>query len=167
MNGSGSLWETAYIGLGSNLDHPAGQVRSALCEIAALPGVCELRCSSLYRSAPVGPPGQPDYINAVMGVQTRLDPHALLAALQTIEQRHGRVRQVRWGPRTLDLDLLLYGGRCIQSEHLTVPHPQLLVRPFVLYPLAEIAPDVVIPGHGPIAACLVHCPPEGLERLSP
>lgn len=155
----------AYIGLGSNLDDPESQVRRACDALARLPDSRLMRVSPLYRSDPVGPPGQPDYINAVAMLETALPPESLLDALQGIEQAHGRERLEHWGPRTLDLDILLYGDQRIASDRLTVPHPYLAERPFVLYPLADIAPDIVVPGHGPLADLLADCPPAGLERL--
>ncbi|MHB1241278.1 MAG: 2-amino-4-hydroxy-6-hydroxymethyldihydropteridine diphosphokinase [Gammaproteobacteria bacterium] len=139
----------AYIGLGSNLEDPVRQVCRAFAELDA---IARTRCvtrSSLYRSAPMGPAGQPDYINAVAAVETGLSPDALLDALQAIEQTHGRVRGAEhWGPRTLDLDLLLFGAQSRRDVRLTLPHPGLHQRAFVLYPLQEIAPDLVIPGYG-------------------
>jgi 2-amino-4-hydroxy-6-hydroxymethyldihydropteridine diphosphokinase len=156
---------SAYIGLGSNLDDPEFQVRRACSELAALPQTELDACSPLYRSDPVGPPGQPDYINAVARLETALAPEALLDALQTIEQAHGRKRRERWGARTLDLDILLYGGQRIASERLSVPHPYLTERAFVLYPLADIAPDITVPGLGSLSDLLSACPPAGLERL--
>jgi len=138
-------WQKCYIGLGSNLDTPREQVSRALTELAELSDCRNLTHSSLYRSDPVGPPGQPDYINAVACLETLLSPLQLLDALQAIEQTHQRVRIQHWGPRTLDLDLLLYGDQVIQNERLTVPHAFMLVRNFVLYPLAEIDPNLSFP----------------------
>lgn len=137
---------TAYIGLGGNLDQPAEHVRSALAELTRLfPGLSH---SALYRSAPLGPPGQPDYVNAVACLSTTLEPQPLLEVLQGIELRHGRVRAERWGARTLDLDLLLYDGRQIHTDTLIVPHPEMHRRGFVLLPLCELDPDLAIPGLG-------------------
>lgn len=158
----------AYIGLGSNLQDPLDQVSRALEALSRLP---ESRCvarSSLYASPPMGPPDQPDYINAVACLDTGLSPHGLLDALQAIEQAHGRLRDgaSRWGPRTLDLDILLYGDREIDSPWLRVPHGGLHERPFVLYPLAEIAPaELQVPGMGALSALLSRCPRDGLRRL--
>jgi 2-amino-4-hydroxy-6-hydroxymethyldihydropteridine diphosphokinase len=158
---------TAYIGLGSNLDDPVRQVRSARADCAAIPGVRELAFSSLYRSPPMGPQDQPDYVNAVMAVSTELTALALLRHLQGIEQKHGRVRTgQRWTARTLDLDLLIHGEQRIETSELTVPHPGLSRRAFVLYPLFEIAPKLVVPGFGPIADLVVNCPRDGLERIA-
>lgn len=156
----------AYIGLGSNQQYPVEQLQRALTALAALPHSRLLRRSSLYRSTPLGPAGQPDYINAVAALKTSLDPHQLLAQLQQIEQAQGRVRTgERWGPRTLDLDLLLYGEQQINEPQLTVPHPGLPARNFVLYPLQEIAPQLVIPGHGALSRLIKNLPMEGLECL--
>lgn len=157
----------AYIGLGSNLAGPRSQVLRALTALAGLPDTELATASSLYHSAPMGPANQPDYINAVAAVQTALGPLQLLDALQAIEHRQRRIRSTqRWGPRTLDLDLLLYGQRRLHSPRLTVPHYGMHERAFVLYPLAEIAPDVHIPGKGPLSALLADCPAADLRRLA-
>lgn len=157
----------AWVGLGSNLEQPLQQVRSALDELAGIPDTRLLAASSLYRSAPLGPADQPSYINAVACLETQLTAAALLDALQTIETAHGRVRTgARWGPRTLDLDILLYGDQRIDTPRLRVPHPGLAERNFVLYPLAEIVPDLDIPGLGPLRELLARCPQSGLERLA-
>ncbi len=157
----------AYVGLGSNLDQPLTQVTEALSELSAL-GACQLIAhSSLYRTRPLGPAGQPDYINAVAALETGLDAESLLDSLQTIEQRHGRIRSgERWGPRTLDLDLLLYADAVIDSPRLQVPHAQMSQRAFVLYPLAEIAPDdLQIPGMGLLSRLLEQVSENDIERL--
>jgi len=156
---------SAYIGLGSNLDDPETQLRQAFAELAAIASTQLVARSPLYRSDPVGPPGQPDYINAVARLDTELAAEVLLDALQTIEQAHHRQRAIHWGPRTLDLDLLLYGDSVIDTERLCVPHPHLAERAFVLYPLADIAPGLQVPGQGSLAQLLAACPPRGLERL--
>lgn len=150
--------EVAYIGLGSNLDDPMQQVQTAFDELAILPAIRMVAKSGLYRSPPVGPADQPDYINAVACIQTTLSAEPLLDALQGLEQAHHRRRIRHWGPRTLDLDLLLLGDQVIQSERLVVPHPQLTKRRFVLQPLMEIAPDLVIVGLGPVSVLLAQCP---------
>lgn len=145
----------AYIGLGSNLDHPARQLEIALTALAALPGTTLVARSRLYRNPPLGPPDQPDYVNAVAAIDTDLAPLALLDGLQSIESAQGRVRDgSRWGPRTIDLDLIAYGAATIDLPGLKVPHPGLAARNFVLIPLHEIAPDVAIPGHPPLAALI-------------
>lgn len=156
---------TAYIGLGSNLENPVEQVKSALLELDMLPQTRLLQQSSLYQSAPMGPANQPDYINAVAALETRLAADELLSALQGLEMSHQRVRKERWGPRTLDLDLLLYGDQSISSEHLVVPHPGLGERLFVLRPLFEIAPVLVLPNNQAVAELLDECSEDGLQRL--
>lgn len=133
-------WVDAYIGLGSNLDNPIDHVMSASREISAVDAIEQIAISPLYRSSPVGPQDQPDYVNAVMHIKTCLQPMDLLRACQNIENNHGRERLVRWGARTLDLDILLYDDRTIDLPGLSVPHPELANRAFVLYPLADIAP---------------------------
>jgi 2-amino-4-hydroxy-6-hydroxymethyldihydropteridine diphosphokinase len=156
----------AYIGLGSNLACPVAQIKSARTAIAAIPGVQELGFSSLYSSAPMGPQDQPDYVNAVMAIATDLSPIALLHCLQNIENNQGRVRKgEQWGARTLDLDVLLYGDQKIDLPDLTVPHKGLAGRSFVLYPLFEIAPQLVVPGKGRIDDLISACPLTGLKRL--
>ena len=159
----------AFVGLGSNLDQPERQVRQALLELDGLAGSRLIGHSPLYGSSPVGPPGQPNYVNAVARLETSLDAHALLDALQAIEFSHGRVRGgERWGPRPLDLDLLLFAERVIRTPRLSVPHPGLGQREFVLYPLLEIAgPDLEIPGHGPLGPLAAACARGGLQRLAP
>lgn len=142
---------TAYIGLGSNLQDPIGQLLQARQAIAATTHVSELAFSGLYRNPPMGPADQPDYVNAVMAVSTSLPAQALLKALQAIENQQGRQRNgERWGPRTLDLDILLYGQEQIRTPDLTVPHPGVAERAFVLLPLLEIAADLEIPGYGSV-----------------
>jgi 2-amino-4-hydroxy-6-hydroxymethyldihydropteridine diphosphokinase len=141
----------AAIALGSNLDDPEAQVTGAFGEIAALPGTRLAARSPLYRTAPVGYLDQPDFVNACALVETTLAPRALLEALLAIEQRHGRKREVPNGPRTLDLDLVLYGDRRIDEPGLTVPHPRAHERGFVLRPLLDVWPDAVIPGKGRVA----------------
>ncbi len=154
-----------YIGLGSNLDNPESQVKTA---IEALAGLSQIRLqdrSSLYRSAPMGPQDQPDYVNAVVKLSTGLEPEALLDKLQGIERAQGRVRTQRWGPRTLDLDILLYGQCVVATERLKIPHPGIAERSFVLYPLAEINGQLEIPGLGRVQSLLEQCPDAGLSRL--
>lgn len=149
----------AYIGLGANLGDPVAQLKSARQALRRQPGIRELACSRLYRSAPMGPSDQPDYINAVMAVETTLAPLPLLKVLQAVEAECGRVRSgERWGPRTLDLDLLLYGQQRIRKEELRVPHPGIAEREFVLQPLFEIAPELEIPEQGLVADLLRRCP---------
>jgi 2-amino-4-hydroxy-6-hydroxymethyldihydropteridine diphosphokinase len=156
----------AYIGLGSNLCDPVHQITTARAAIDQLPAVEEIAFSSLYRSPPMGPADQPSYVNAVMGVRTGLSAGALLAKLQQIEAVQGRVRTGdRWGPRILDLDLLLFDEEQIATPDLTVPHVGIAERAFVLYPLAEIAPKLVIPGKGRLSELLEQCPLNGLQRI--
>jgi 2-amino-4-hydroxy-6-hydroxymethyldihydropteridine diphosphokinase len=141
----------AYIGLGSNVGDRVAEIERALAEIAALPETTLVARSSLYRTAPVEAGGD-DYVNAVARVRTTLAPTALLHALQAIELGHGRQRPFANAPRTLDLDLLLHGDAAVASDALTLPHPRLHHRAFVVVPLAEIAPDLVVPGRGTVAA---------------
>jgi 2-amino-4-hydroxy-6-hydroxymethyldihydropteridine diphosphokinase len=147
---------TAYIALGSNLgdasghDSPIQQIERALRELHSLPQTQRVRHSCLYQSPPAGHADQPDYVNAVAEIRTRLTPGALLEELLKLEIRFGRRRLFRNAPRTLDLDLLLYDARTLHEPGLTLPHPRMHTRPFVLVPLLEIAPKIEIPGHGPI-----------------
>ncbi len=152
-----------WIGLGSNLDDPAGQVRAGLNALAGLPDSRPGPVSELFRSAPVGMTDQPDFCNAVAGLDTDLEPLLLLEALQAIERAAGRCRTRRWGPRTLDLDVLLYGDRRIDLPTLTVPHPRLAERAFVLVPLASVAPDLQIPGQGAAAALAAGIADQGVR----
>ena len=155
---------SAYIGLGSNLAQPAAQVRQAQELLGTLPDTRVARCSSLYRTRPIGDVSQPDFINAACALETVLAPDALLGALLALEARQGRVRTPDnvGGPRVLDLDLLLYGDACLECPDLTVPHPRLHERAFVLYPLAEIAPDLIIPGRGAVSALRTACGDQGV-----
>ena len=155
----------AYIGIGSNLGDPQTQVAHAFDELARLPRTRLSARSSLYRSAPVGYAAQPDFINAVAEVDTALGAQELLAGLQAIEARHGRQRGFDNAPRTLDLDLLLYGDTRIDESHLVVPHPRMHERAFVLRPLLEIAPLVQIPGRGSAAALLAARASQRVERI--
>jgi len=144
----------AYIGLGSNLNNPCWQVRTALNHLAILANT-ELVChSSFYETPPLGPANQPDYINAAAKISTALTPHQLLDALQEIEQHLGRVRIEHWGPRTIDLDILLFDNIIMQTQRLTIPHQGLTKRAFVLYPLAEIAPGLQLPDGNTLAGYL-------------
>lgn len=149
---AGERFLPAYIGLGSNLDDPRRQLGRALEALAALPETRRVSVSSFYRSPPLGPADQPDYLNAVAGLLTRLAPADLLAALQAIETGQGRRRDgPRWGPRTLDLDLLLHGSAQLATPELTLPHPGLRERAFVLVPLAEVAPGLRLPDGAAVA----------------
>lgn len=155
----------AYVALGSNLHNPPYQVSNALKALAILPYTQLRTHSSLYRTAPWGPQNQPAYINAVALLQTHLAVQVLLNHLQTIERNHGRVRTVRWGPRTLDLDLLLYDNRQLKSPILTLPHPGLYQRAFVLYPLYECAPTLVLPTGQPLSELIQSYSAAGLQQL--
>ena len=157
--------ETAFIALGSNLEHPAAQVREGFAALAALPATKLTMQSSLYRSTPVGYAGQPDFINAVAAVETSLAPRDLLDRLLGVERCHGRVRNFPNAPRTLDLDLLLYGDMQIHEPGLTIPHPRMHERAFVLVPLAEIVPRCVIPGRGAVIDLLRAIDAGGVSRL--
>ena len=163
-----SRWFPVCVGLGSNLDSPLTQVRQAARELDALPNSMLIRLSSLYTSKPMGPGDQPDYINAVAALVTQLSAHELLVELRKIEQAHGRERSAeRWGPRTLDLDLLLFGGETIDDEDLTVPHAGIAERNFVLLPLCELAPHWVVPGRGSVRSLLssLAAAGDGIEKL--
>ncbi|TRO12605.1 2-amino-4-hydroxy-6-hydroxymethyldihydropteridine diphosphokinase [Ectopseudomonas mendocina] len=160
------MMERVYIGLGSNLAEPLQQLRAALNAIAQLPHSRLQAQSSFYISDPLGPADQPRYVNAVAALDTELEPWQLLDALQRIEQEQGRVRKAeRWGPRTLDLDILLFGDRLLDDERLTVPHYHMHARPFVLYPLAELVTELQLPDGRSLSALLNACPFSGLERL--
>jgi len=149
MNSPGTRWWPAYIGIGSNLDSPGEQVTQAIAELYALPNCVVTSVSSLYRSAPAGLTDQADFINAAAAMLTHMSAHELLTALQDIEDTHGRDRSgTRWGPRTLDLDLLVYSGQVIEDDLLSVPHPRIRERNFVLLPLCELAAHLLVPGMG-------------------
>jgi len=156
----------AFVGIGSNLEDPRAQVLRALDELAELPGTRVTARSSLYRTAPIGHAAQPDFINAVAAVDTQLSPDALLRELQAIELRHRRKRSFPNAPRTLDLDLLLYGDARIDEPGLSVPHPRMHERAFVLQPLLEIAPQVEIPQHGAASQCLAASADQKVERIT-
>lgn len=155
----------AYIALGSNLGDSPALLASALAAMDELTDTHLDAVSHTYRSAPVGPGEQRDYLNLVARLHTMLDPHALLSALQRIENDHGRERQERWGARTLDLDILLYGNQQIDSPELTIPHPHMAERNFVLYPLSDLAADLVLPCGTPLGRWRDGCSDAGLEDL--
>lgn len=154
-----------FIGIGSNLDSPLQQVLMALETLAQLPHCRLVSSSSLYRSAPVGPQDQPDFINAVALLETTLTPQALLERLHFIEDAHGRVRKGRWGARTLDLDILLVDNEVIDQPGLRVPHPELVNRSFVLEPLYELWPEGQLPDGRLLSHLRKACPGPELERL--
>ena len=159
---------TAYVGLGANLDDPVRQVRRAFEELATLPATHVMARSPLYKSAPLGPQDQPDYINAVAVLETTLEPLELLTGLRSIEAQHGRQRDAtRWGPRTLDLDLLIYGSLQMDTQELTLPHPGLPERAFVLYPLDDVAPALLIPGRGSVRELRDRLGKTEIARLEP
>ena len=155
----------AYIGIGANLGDARANVEDALTRIARMPETVLRAQSSLYRTAPIDSSGD-DYINAVACIDTALEAHALLGALQEIELAHGRERPYRNAPRTLDLDVLLYGDDVIDTAQLQVPHPRMTERAFVLAPLLEIAPGIVIPRAGPAASYIANVARQGVERLA-
>lgn len=157
----------AYVALGANLADPVAQLRAALEALARLPQSRLLRASSLYRTAPVGIAGQPDFVNAVAALETTLAPLSLLDALFAVEGQFGRRRDFHHAPRTLDLDLLLYDDEVIATARLCLPHPRMHLRAFVIAPLLEIAPDCRIPGRGTAAAWLPAVSAQAVERLAP
>jgi 2-amino-4-hydroxy-6-hydroxymethyldihydropteridine diphosphokinase len=160
-------WYPAYIGLGSNLQKPAQQIEEALGLVSEIPETRLVSVSSLYRSAPFGGVEQPDFVNAVASLMTQLVPLELLARLQEVENRQGRERdETRWGPRVLDLDLLVYSGQTIDEPDLSVPHPGIGERNFVLLPLGEIAPDLAIPGLGRVASIPVNMEEPSISRIA-
>ena len=156
----------AYIGLGSNLDDPIAQVTEAISQLSSLRETRLVAHSPWYSSKAIGPGQQPDYVNGVALLQTHLDAQTLLKELLAIEQQHHRVRVIKWGPRTLDLDLLLYGQEIINSATLTVPHPRLKQRSFVLYPLADINPQLVMPCGESIDTLLARTSSSDLIKLT-
>lgn len=162
-----AAWQPAYVALGSNLDEPGRQVERAFSRLADLPDTRLMLRSSLWRSAPMGPEDQPDFINAVAGLLTRREPHALLQDLRELERRMGKVEPaVRWGPRVIDLDLLMVGDARCDEPVLQLPHAGLHQRNFVLYPLAEIAPSLWVPDRGRVCRLLEGVPGGGIEKLA-
>ncbi|AWX15040.1 2-amino-4-hydroxy-6-hydroxymethyldihydropteridine diphosphokinase [Mergibacter septicus] len=155
-----------YIGLGSNLADPIAQLQQAVKNLATLPDTEVVTVSSFYRSKPLGPQDQPDYINAVLALKTNLSPLTLLEKLQQIEQQQGRVRLRRWGERTLDLDILLYNQEVIQTERLVVPHYDMHNRAFVILPLYQIAPNLILPTGQALAELAKQFDLKELERLA-
>ena len=161
-----AIWQPAYIGLGSNLQDPGAQIRRACSGLQAIAGTRLVLVSPLYRSKPFGPVRQPDFINGVAGVLTRLDARALLGELLALERALGRpAERQRWGPRIIDLDLLVFGRERRSEPDLTLPHAGIVERNFVLYPLCDLAPDLDVPGLGRVAELKGRLAPDGLERL--
>lgn len=154
-----------FIALGANIAQPAKQIRRAIALLCLLPQTRLVKTSSFYCTAPVGYADQPDFINAVVEIHTGLSARELLESLLAIESALGRERTIANGPRTIDLDLILYGDRIIHEHELVVPHPRMHERAFVLVPLAEIAPDIVIPGHGAASALLPKVADQVLRRM--
>jgi 2-amino-4-hydroxy-6-hydroxymethyldihydropteridine diphosphokinase len=162
-----TLWVPTYVAIGSNLDEPLEQVKAAFVALASIQRTRLIAKSRLYRSAPLGSQEQPDFINAAAGLLTQLTARELLRELKSLEQQMGReVPVVRWGPRRIDLDLLVYGAERIDETDLTVPHPGVPVRNFVLYPLKDIAAELNVPGHGSVAQLAARVSDVGLVSLS-
>ena len=156
----------AYIGLGSNLDDPQSQLKKAIISLEMVPSTSVVKTSSFYRSKPVGPQDQPDYINAVVDLDTELSASVLLDYLQAIENEQGRERKIKWGARTLDLDILLFGDEIINDDRLQVPHVEMHNRGFVLLPLNEIFSDCMIPGVGAVSSLLQEEDADDLVKLA-
>ncbi|MFL6578164.1 MAG: 2-amino-4-hydroxy-6-hydroxymethyldihydropteridine diphosphokinase [Povalibacter sp.] len=162
-----ALWIPVYVGLGSNLDAPREQVQAAFLALATVPQTRLISRSRLYRSAPLGPQDQPEFVNAAAGLLTTLSAREFLVHLKQLEQKLGREAPVvRWGPRRIDLDLLVYGAERINETDLTVPHPGVPVRNFVLYPLQDIAADLNVPGQGSVAQLAARVSDAGLVPIS-
>lgn len=155
-----------YIGLGSNLGDPQAQLKKAIISIEMIPSTHVVKTSSFYSSQPVGPQDQPDYVNAVVELETELSAHVLLDYLQGIENEQGRMREKKWGARTLDLDILLYGDESIQDDRLHIPHVEMSQRGFVLFPLSEISPDCVVPGVDTVQSLLQQVDTSDLLKLT-
>ncbi|MBD1372439.1 2-amino-4-hydroxy-6-hydroxymethyldihydropteridine diphosphokinase [Hazenella sp. IB182357] len=152
---------TAYLGLGANLGDPIQQLKQAIKCLHLTNGICVSQISSVYQTSPVGVTDQPDFYNLVVEIQTILTPHTLLDKVLQVEKRLKRIRDVKWGPRTIDIDILLYEKRQITQDDLKIPHPEMSKRAFVLIPLQEIAPDVMIPGlDQSVNQCMATLPPE-------
>jgi 2-amino-4-hydroxy-6-hydroxymethyldihydropteridine diphosphokinase len=166
LESSRTRWLPAYVGVGSNLADPRAQVRRALEALNRLPATRLVVGSPLYRTPPLGDINQPEFVNAAAGLLTQLTPEEFLAGLRELERELGREpSRVRWGPRVIDLDLLVVGGETRTGESLTLPHPEIAARDFVLYPLADIAPDLEVPGAGRVAALRDRVVNRGIERL--
>jgi 2-amino-4-hydroxy-6-hydroxymethyldihydropteridine diphosphokinase len=161
-----ACWRPAYVAIGSNLDHPRDRVAEAYTHLASLAQTRLEARSRLYRTRPMGPQDQPEFINAAAGLVTLKSPHEMLDGLLEIERRMGRIRQERWGPRVIDLDLVWMVGDAIEDPGLTLPHPGVSMRNFVLYPLSDIAPTLDIPGHGRVLDLKVRLGGDGISLLS-
>ena len=158
-------WRPAYVAIGSNLDHPGERVAEACTHLETLSETRLEARSRLYRTRPMGPQDQPEFVNAAVGLLTRRSPHDMLDALLSIERRMGRIRAERWGPRVIDLDLVWMVGATVDDPDLTLPHPGVSMRNFVLYPLSDIAPTLVIPGHGRVASLKSRVNSDGISVL--
>ncbi|MDA3807650.1 MAG: 2-amino-4-hydroxy-6-hydroxymethyldihydropteridine diphosphokinase [Thiomicrorhabdus sp.] len=154
-----------YIGLGSNLEDPLSQLQVAVEQLKSLPETALVGCSQFYGSKPLGPDDQPDFINAVCQIETQLSPPVLLSALQQIEIDQGRIKKRHWGERLIDLDILLYADKIIKTTDLTIPHAEIALRDFVLIPLAELSPGLVIPGLGSIETLILNLETSYLKPL--
>ena len=159
-------YSLAFVGLGSNLSNPVNQISTALTGIASLTHSRQLKCATWYGSKAIGPGEQPDYINTVASVQTKLSPEQLLGALQVLEDKQGRQRDIRWGARTLDLDLLLYDNITCNSDKLILPHPEMKKRSFVLLPLYELMPSLVLPDGSKLRDLIRKCNVDELEPIN-
>jgi 2-amino-4-hydroxy-6-hydroxymethyldihydropteridine diphosphokinase len=160
------IWQPAYVGVGSNLSDPRRQVERAVEGLATLPGTRRVLVSALYGSRALGPIAQPDFVNAAVGLLTQLSAHELLQALRALESAFGRpAARERWGPRVLDLDLLAFARERRTDPTLTLPHPGIVERNFVLYPLSDIAPDLELPGLGRVTELKGRVTPDGLSPL--
>ena len=157
--------ETVFVGLGSNLEHPERNISRAVAELKQLAGTRYIADSGLFHSKPMGPQDQPDYLNAVAQLETRLDAPQLLDCLQAIENAMGRSRGQHWGPRIIDLDILMFGEHTINEPRLQVPHPGIAQREFVLYPLQRLNPAMQIPGRGKLSTLVAQCPQNGLQYV--
>lgn len=161
------LWTPAYVAVGANLDDPLARVMESFARLAAIRSTRLIARSRLYRTAPLGPQDQPDFVNAAVGLLTHLSAAELLVELKALEHALGRATPVvRWGPRRIDFDLLVFGAEQIETETLTVPHPGVPVRNFVLYPLLDIAPELVVPGHGRVHELASRVSADGLSALA-
>jgi 2-amino-4-hydroxy-6-hydroxymethyldihydropteridine diphosphokinase len=155
-----------YIGLGSNIEQPFLQIKKAIKALDELPETVVVRDSGYFKSWPMGPKDQPDYINAVLEIETTIDAIDLLKYCQQIEQQHGRIKLRHWGERTIDLDILLYADQQIKTENLTVPHPGILQRDFVYLPLLKLNPEVNVPGFGPLSSAVELADRQSIKKQS-